>query len=154
MDTATITDTKGATTEREGLLAVFKELRTKHSFIAKSNYMCCSGCVLADLFDKAKAPSSRRKKYFTFWTKQDNEAFDAYGFQRLYRKEIWGIYLNYGVMEEPASDAATIEAGNIMVKVLKEHGFDVEWSGKPSSCILVKGWANFPADWKRIHSLR
>jgi hypothetical protein len=107
---------------KAALTAAFKDLR-KLGWVARQSFWCCDTCAGYDLGQNPKNDG----KPAVFYNKQEAASFQRSG----------EVYLAWGRVNGTLfkSDAEQL------VRVLEAHGLEVEWNGKDSGKVLVKGMA-------------
>jgi hypothetical protein len=113
--------------ERRRLMsAAFKRLKREEKVRTRANFWCCSGCAcsasqcLDEKLKKAKKPIPLG---FVYWHRQDDEGF----------REDGGLAIRYCTPD----GKRTKELGEKIVKVLRDMGVPVKWSGSPDEVIEV-----------------
>lgn len=124
---------RGDPETRDKVLAVFADMR-KDGYIARANFMCCSGCAGYDLATKVSEMADKKKadgfKGVLFWHRQDEQDWQEYG----------TLAIRYGAVSTQKHGRLGIpdeETGQLLVEKLKAVGVDVEWNGDPHLVVYV-----------------
>lgn len=108
---------------KEKLNALFTDLRTTYSIIARQNFSCCrscAGCELGQKLDEYIA-KNKFKRGAVFYTRQCNENLGD-GF----------VYISYF-----GKDYTTEQIGECVVESANKVGLTVDWDHRPSTCIKL-----------------
>jgi hypothetical protein len=121
---------------KDNLTTAFKAL-SKKGLYARQNFLCCRNCAgyqLAETVTKAIDKNPNKKNTIlgcVFYTKQDACSYSK-------NKDFYLSYGSLGTTKHGEIGKPTKEVGELVVKVLAEHGVETEWDGDGDSRILVK----------------
>ena len=116
---------------RQAIKDAFQELRTKHGFVARMNFMCCQGCAWSqignDLAKKGLSDEDQQKQNTIFFHQQGNESFRP--------RNSWSNSVGDVLNEE----LYLYHSGNaqLAIDVLCSHGLDASWNGDAGEAIVV-----------------
>jgi len=121
-------------TDCDRLDAAFAAME-REGIVARQNFADCQTCGVAEMEEEtdARAKAGKRVKGFTFYHQQDTEA--AVGGR--------GIYLTYGAVGLD-SEAADVEIGRRVVRILTDFGLHTSWNGSVKTRIAIG-----PLNWER-----
>lgn len=121
-----------ALTDCDRLDAAFAALEAE-GIICRQNFSCCGTCGSAEIWDEVAEAQDAGcpARGYAFYHGQDTES----------AVEGYGLYLNYGAVEE--GEAAALGVANEIVARLEQHSLRVSWDGRRSRRIGVS------LDWKR-----
>lgn len=114
---------------KEKLTIAFKEMR-KQGFVARQNYLCCMTCGFDGLntIYQERVAKGKIPKGVVFYHSQDNANLKIDGY----------VHLAYDGNDDVVKDDSAIsqvEAGEMIVEILKHAGLDVEWNGQATQRI-------------------
>ncbi len=121
-------------TDTDRLELAFQALLQK-GIVPRHNFTCCGTCGVAEIGCEIEqeAKNGNVIKGYVFYHQQDTEsAVDGYG-----------LYFNYGAVDENASDSDHIAIGEMLASVLQENGFEVNWDNSLNKRVGLN------LDWKR-----
>jgi hypothetical protein len=111
----------GETETKIKVTKLFKQLR-KEGYVARQNFMCCSGCAIAAL------PETKKTAFY--YHRQDNDDFEGKGYGR-----------GNGMLpiRYCGDDEAEIKrSADRCAELAKSLGLEVDWNGDTSKVIYVK----------------
>lgn len=109
---------------RAKVVEAFKELRSKHKLIARTNFSCCSTCAGAEIVPRMRKDDTRQG--YAFWHRQDEDRWWLDGV----------LHIRYGGKPDcHSTDSAAI--GSLIAELLRSKGLDVKYDGDPSRTITI-----------------
>ncbi len=118
------------------IAAAFAVLR-RAGFIAKNRFMCCSGCVGAEIACQIRDTGSNPLG-LVFTTQQDFGKYSPAVRGNVHVK--FGPVSIYGDggTEPRCVGLDSVTIGRIVVEALEEQGLHAEWNGSPDVCIRAQ----------------
>jgi hypothetical protein len=121
---------------KNGLARFRKEARVffGRPVLTKRGIACCGGCASAELTCAWEADKRGDKRAIgsAYYSRQGAADYRKGG----------DIYFSYGAFEaqgDCSRDTMTNRIGDLLAESLRREGCEVEWSGKNSGCVIVKG---------------
>jgi len=120
-------------TDCDRLDAAFAALE-REGIVARQNFADCQTCGVAEMEEETDAlvKAGKPVKGYTFYHQQDTEA----------AVEGRGIFLTYGALVD--NEAADVEIGRRVVRVMTDFGLHTSWNGSVKTRIAVG-----PMQWER-----
>jgi hypothetical protein len=106
------------------LNAAFAEIR-KAGLFAQQNFMCCSGCALADAAIKCCVPG-RKERGVVYYTQQDNDAL----------REVGKCYIRFASFNRE-KDLSIGDIADVVTTALARQAIQIEWDGNTAHAILA-----------------
>jgi hypothetical protein len=106
---------------KDNLNVVFRALR-KMGLVARQNFLCCSTCACAELYDRL----TDDKIGAVYYHQQDAARMREQG----------TLCIRYSGNEDNGECSQRV-VGEIVVAALRARGFDPEWDGDPAKVIEV-----------------